>query len=129
MRKTYLGAMVTAASLLGACVTVAPPTVVQDEESLRIEESMRPDTEPPPEGIELGLDAPPLAPPDYDTLWAPVGALAERMPEVGTNSPHYYSGPYAFPMLMPTPSCGHHQMAPQYNIEQRHLGSTPGLLP
>jgi len=124
MRKTSRGVLV-AAGLLGACAG----TEVRDEGLLRIEESMRPDTHPPPEGIALGLDAPPLAPPDRDVLWAPVSSYPERMREVGTNSPLYYSGPYAFPLLMPTPYCPHGHMAPRYHIGPQPGGTTPGLLP
>jgi hypothetical protein len=125
MRKTYLGVMVAAAGLLGACAGKD----VRDEGLLRIEESMRPETHPAPEGIELGLDAPPLAPPDRDVLWAPVASFPEHMREVGTPSPHFYSGPFAFPLLMPTPYCPHAHLTPRYHVEQRPGGTTPGLLP
>lgn len=126
MRKAYLGVVVVAAGLLGACAG----RHARDEGFLRIEESMKPETHPAPEGIELGLDAPPLAPPDRDVLWAPVYSFPERMREVGTNSPHYYSGPYPFPLMMPGAYCPPaHRMAPRHHIEQRPGGTTPGLLP
>lgn len=125
MRKTCLGVVVAAAGLLGACAGKD----VRDEGLLRIEESMRPDTHPPPEGISLGLDAPPLAPPDRDVLWAPVHSFPERMREIGTHSPHFYSGPYAFPLMGPGPYCPPRMMTPRYHIEQQPGGTTPGLLP
>lgn len=137
MRKTYLGVVVAAVGLLGACAG----REVRDESFLRIAEVMRPDDKPPPEGIELGLDAPPLAPPDRDVLWAPVYSFPERMREVGTNTPWRYSGPSPYPLLMPTPYCPHGHMhgghmgrpapapQPQGHIEQRPGGTTPGLLP
>ena len=131
MRRTFLGVTVAAAGLLVACAG----REVRDESLLRIDEVMRPDTKPPPEGIELGLDAPPLAPPDRDVLWAPVYSFPERMREVGTHSPWYYSGPY--PLLMPMPHCPHHPLhgapaappPPQGQIRPQPGGTLPGLLP
>lgn len=128
MKKTYLGMLATA-GLLGACAGT-------DEGVLRIEAAMRPESHPAPEGIALGLDAPPLAPPDRDVLWAPAYSFPERMGQVGTNSRHYYSGPYPYPLLMPSPYCscqhghghGHHR-GPRYHLEPKPGGSTPGLLP
>lgn len=120
MRKTYLG--VAAAGLLGACASRV------DEGLLRIEEAMRPESHPAPEGIVLGPDAPPLAPPDWDVLWAPVGSFPERLGQVGTNSPHFYSGPY--PLVMPAPFCPpRYPGEPRYHLEPQPGGSTPGLLP
>lgn len=102
--RTYLGVVATAAGMLAACGSYEHAMPVIDDNSLRIEESMRPDTQPPPEGISLGLDAPPLAPPERDVLYAPVYSFPERMSQAGTNSPWYYSGPYPYPLLMPTPT-------------------------
>ncbi len=115
MMRTYVGVLV-AAGLLSACAGKD----VRDEGLLRIEEAMRPETQPPPEGIELGLDAPPLAPPDRDILWAPVYSFPQRMGEVGTNSPWYYSGPTPYPLLMPSPGCPHH--GPHGHMRQGHPG-------
>ncbi|XXF80450.1 hypothetical protein P2318_12060 [Myxococcaceae bacterium GXIMD 01537] len=124
LRGAVVGAAFT--GLLAGCATSAI-----DDNSLRIARDMLPDTQPPPEGIELGSDAPPLAPPDRDELWAPVYSFPERMGEVGTNSPWYYSGPYPYPLLFPAPTCppGLGQVAPQNFIQPRPGGSTPGLLP
>jgi hypothetical protein len=121
MRKTYWG-MAVAAGLLSACAGQE----IRDEGLLRIEEAMRPETKPPPEGIELGLDAPPLAPPDRDIMWAPVYSFPQRMGEVGTNSPWFYSGPMQFPSM----GCPHHghmgHMRPQGHPGQMMPPGHPG---
>lgn len=111
--KIYLGVVATAASVLAACGSYEHAMPVIDDNSLRIEESMRPDTQPPPEGIALGLDAPPLAPPERDVMYAPVYSFPERMNEAGTNSPWYYSGPYPLLMPAPMPYCPQAPQAPQ----------------
>src|SRR5512140_551977 len=65
MRHGIQSAMVLAAGLLVACA--AGPREVRDDDSARIEEAMRPEAHPAgiPQGITLGDDAPPLAPPGY----------------------------------------------------------------
>jgi hypothetical protein len=120
--KRHLGAVLATAGLLAACATGRQD--LRDNSAL-IDEVMRPDPPgtPIPEGIELGLDAPPLAPPDTKTVWAPVAQAPEHIREIGSGRPWFYTGPLPF---FPH-AC--HPPAVRYHIKPTPGGTTPGLLP
>jgi hypothetical protein len=112
-----------AAGLLLACA--AGPQALRDEGSERIEEAMRPELRPDviPEGILLGSDAPPLAPPEPELASRTARASADEEPP----EPGWLFG--AVPVIIPGPAYGPHPGSVRYHIEARPGGSIPGLLP
>jgi hypothetical protein len=122
MRHGIQSALALTAGLLVGCA--AGPRQVRDEGSERIEEAMRPEAHPEviPEGIVLGDDAPPLAPPG---------------PEVA--SPSVIEGPYArhrhsrwasgVPVYGVGPVYGPRPHSVRYHLHATPGGSSPGLLP
>jgi hypothetical protein len=108
-----------------ACAT--GPHSVRDEGSERIEEAMRPELHPDiiPEGIVLGEDAPPLAPPEPELARGTlIDASGTAFPSPG--SPWIYGW---VPLVAPVPVAGPQPGTVRYHIEARPGGSIPGLLP
>lgn len=121
MKRGFRGGAVLALSLLGACATAK--SEVRDEGLARIEEAMRPEPNPDviPEGITLGLDAPPLALPEPEVTRGVV-LTPSPYPEPG-----FVYG--VVPWVFPSPITGPNPGAVRFHIEARPGGSTPGLLP
>ena len=122
MRHGLQSATVLAAGLLVACASGA--RVVHDEDSARIEEAMRPEPHPGviPEGIALGDDAPPLAPPGYGTEVPSV----LKVPRARYAHPR---GSYGLPAYGVGPWRGPRPHSVRYNLHATPGGTTPGLLP
>jgi hypothetical protein len=120
MRHGLQSAMALTAGLLVACA--AGPRQVRDEDSERIEEAMRPDAHPNviPEGIALGDDAPPLAPPGYGltSSWGFVGPY-DGYAHGSHGGPVYGVGRFHRPW----------RHSARYHIQATPGGSIPGLLP
>lgn len=114
---------VLALGLLVACAS--GPNALRDEGSERIEEAMRPEPHPDviPEGIALGDDAPPLAPPEPEL--AQVTDVEPLSRDFSTPGPWLY-GPVP---VVPGAPYGPQPGAVRYHIEARPGGSIPGLLP
>jgi hypothetical protein len=118
MRHEIRSGAVLLTSLLAACAT--GPQEVRDEGSERIEEAMRPEPHPEviPEGIAMGSDAPPLAPPEPD------GASLSDMV-----SSHGWSWGFGGPVISPGPRYGPWPGPMRYHLQPTPGGSIPGLLP
>jgi hypothetical protein len=126
-------ALVVAAAFLGACAS--DRRAARDESAERIEDIIGPGaaSEPIPEGIALGPDAPPLSgAPEEEPL-----ALLEVPEETGA-SPRPWSAPVTpcsappHGAILPAPvplACLLHPGAFEYRITPRPGGSIPGLLP
>lgn len=122
MRHGILSGAVLLAGLLAACATGSQ--AVRDEGSERIEEAMRPEAHPDviPEGIAMGSDAPPLAPPEpdeptlSDIVLSPGGYGYRTW---GFGGPFIGSGPVYSPWPGPM----------RYHLQPTPGGSIPGLLP
>jgi len=123
MRHGIQSGMVLAAGLLVACA--AGPRELRDEGSERIEEAMRTEAHPDmiPEGIFLGDDAPPLAPPVPEVASPPMVVTSSD----GPPEPGWFYG--TVPIIVPGPVFGPHPGSVRYHIEARPGGSIPGLLP
>ncbi|MDY7229809.1 hypothetical protein [Hyalangium rubrum] len=123
MTHGFRGGAVLALGLLGACAT--GQREVRDEGLARIEESMRPEAHPDviPEGISLGLDAPPLALPEPEVAQrAWVDSSETAFPAPG-------SGYWVAPWVFPAPVFGPNPGTVRFHIEARPGGTIPGLLP
>ncbi|MFL5348649.1 MAG: hypothetical protein ACJ8AT_27965 [Hyalangium sp.] len=134
MRHGIQSAMVLAAGLLSACA--AGSRQVRDEDSTRIEEAMRPEPHPEviPEGIALGDDAPPLAPPGYELTSPSMTLLSDAgYAQWGGSygSPVYHSGHRHHPGHLHQSGYLHGPWPPsvRYHIQATPGGTTPGLLP
>jgi hypothetical protein len=125
MKHGFLMGWALALGLLGACAS--GPQALRDEGSERIEEAMRPELHPDviPEGIVLGEDAPPLAPPDPELARStPVDPSGRDFSTPGSPLLHGQ-----VPVIIPGPLCGPQCGAVRFHIEARPGGTIPGLLP
>jgi hypothetical protein len=122
MRDGIRSGTVLLASLLAACAT--GPQAVRDEGSERIEEAMRPEPHPEviPEGIAMGGDAPPLAPPDPDGA-----SLSDMMDSYGWHGSWNWG--FGGPVIGPGPVYGPWPGPMRYHLKPTPGGSIPGLLP